>query len=345
MLTHDQLAAAVRAEGVTLIEFNVAGYDSRKMCRCHSGDVKSTRHDLGGPLARAYDPKGDVTVHITAGDLGSRGLLQYCLDILVTNPNAPLAANFGVGPDGTAVLLSAGRTNHALYSSVAARTAQDSDNLSLTSYHDLRGSGDDPKIRNYGIENISSRALDTNPKQYATSVRICAAIARAYGRSGRNMIGHGEMAQDRSFADPGINMGQFRRDVMARVKDPTTQQEDDEMSWDTTFDNDQNAETKDQPAWTLLRDARIYAGQARELASAANARATEARDSAQATARQVAALSDKVSAFDQDALLAAVQSAVEAAVARVASSGVKANVTLEPTSSPDSAPKPYVDSP
>lgn len=233
MLSYDQLVAAVRAEGVNLSEvFLTSGgktYNSRNMCRCHSGEVHQTAHQTGGSFVRSYNPDGTVIVHITAGDLGSRTPLQYILDILLTNPNAPLAANFSVYGK-QAWILSAGRTNHDLNMSQAAFNALKGDAMSLDGYQDLRGSGVDPKAFTYGIENISSTSLDNHPDSYETSVRIVAGISRAYKRSGRNTAGHGEVAIDRSFADPGINMGTFRRATMARVAGtalpPPTVQED-----------------------------------------------------------------------------------------------------------------------
>lgn len=229
-LSYDQLVAVVRAEGVDLREVNITSggknYNSRDMCRCHSGDVNQTYHVVGGNHVRGWAPDGDMTVHITAGDLGTRTPEQYILDILLTNPNAPLAANFAVMPDGTAYILSAGRTNHDLYCSPAAKAAYDNETWSLDNYQDLRGTGVDPKVFTYGIENVSSTSLDTKPLARATSVKICAAICRAYGRSGRNVAGHGECASDRSYSDPGINMGLFRRDVMAHVQNKNVQEDD-----------------------------------------------------------------------------------------------------------------------
>src|SRR5690242_1291818 len=86
-LSYDQLVAAVRAEGVDLREVSITSggktYPSRNMCRCHSGDVSQTRHVVGGSKVRAWAPEGHVTVHITAGDKGSRTVQQYILDILL----------------------------------------------------------------------------------------------------------------------------------------------------------------------------------------------------------------------------------------------------------------------
>lgn len=209
-LSYDQILAAFRWAGINYREYT----GSRDRCRCHSGS-----HAAGGPLVRAWGPNVGTLVHITAGDLGSRTVEQYIRDIINGDPEVPFKAQFVVAPDGTVWINGVGRANHDGSMSNAAYAALRDGTFSLTGSQNLRGSDVTGNSFVYGIENINSGP--PNAAQRNASVRICAAISHAQGWNGRDCAGHGEVASDRSFSDPGMDMGAFRRDVMAFVANPT----------------------------------------------------------------------------------------------------------------------------
>ena len=207
-LTPTQLLAALKAEGLTVREYS--GWRDR--CRCHAGS-----HERGQrPTGRGWGSVHGTVVHITAGNLGSRSVETYIRDIINGDPNVPTKSQFVVAPDGTVWLNSAGRCNHAGQIGTRARDGILAGDFSTTSsYDDRRGASVDGNSITYGIENIAASKM--TDAQREASVRICAAIARAFGWDGRESIGHGEISSARGKADPNLHMGDFRRDVMARV--------------------------------------------------------------------------------------------------------------------------------
>jgi hypothetical protein len=94
----------------------------------------------------------------------------------------------------------------------------------------------------------------------------------------RGICGHIDVSlawhqTDHSDPGPDFPWARFMAYVTGGVAPPPppTQPEDD-MSWDTTFDNDLNPATAGQPAWTVLRDARVLAEQARDAANQTSAK-------------------------------------------------------------------------
>lgn len=165
-----------------------------------------------------FTPRG-VVVHITAGGLGSRTAEAYIRDIILGDPQVSFKAQFVTSPDGTIWLVGTGRANHAGYCSDRAAKAFTAASFPTSGTVDWRGRDCNPGEFTYGIENIAGSSM--TGRQRAASVALCSAIARHYGWSGGEMAGHGEIASDRSAADPNLNMGQFRADVMAAVKGGT----------------------------------------------------------------------------------------------------------------------------
>jgi hypothetical protein len=195
----------------------------RDRCRCHDGShERGERPRSGNP----FGPVEEVTDHITAGDLNGRAPLTYVFNILINDPVVPCKANFAIDPDGAVYLISAGRTNHDLYMSPAALTAIRNGTFSLDHYDDKRGEGVDPKRLSYGIEVIAASKM--NAKQRASLIRLNACLCSLIKTNGRNVVGHGEVAKDRSSADPNENMGFVRRDTMAAVA--AGPQEDDPLA-------------------------------------------------------------------------------------------------------------------
>lgn len=201
------LLDALRGEGLTVVEY--PGWRDR--CRCHSGS-----HERGEGTRKPFEPLA-VAVHITAGDLGSRSMATYIRDILANpnNGNTPLGCNFAVAPDGVVWLVAAGRAEHVLYMGSRAMAALKAGSMSIDSWQDLSGREHNGSRYLYGIENVNSGPA--NAAQQRASERIIAAICRAYGWSGRDAAGHGEVAADRGYADPGVNVGLIRRAAMNLV--------------------------------------------------------------------------------------------------------------------------------
>ncbi len=259
MHSYDAILDALRAEGLKVVE--VPG--ARARCRCHSGPHKTT-----GPLARSFSPTGDVMVHITAGDRGARSALQYIADIINGDPNVPMKSQFVTDYDGTVYLNSTGRCNHAGRCGSAAVSKSRAQALPTSGYTaGYRGSDADGNTVWYGIENIAARSMTAAQRE--SSVRICAAMGRLHRRDGLGTIGHGEASNQRSYADPNLDMGQFRRDVAARIKNSTTNQEDDMPSaadvWTHKFrpyNNDKPGGMPAETAGVRLRRGVYRAGQA-----------------------------------------------------------------------------------
>jgi hypothetical protein len=207
-LTYSELYTALVAEGLTVVKER----GSRKRCRCHL-----LSHQRGGRTIRPWGPVYGTMVHITAGNLGRRTVAQYIRDIINGDRVTPTKAQLVVAPDGTVHLNSAGRCNHAGKIGAAALSATRAGRWSRRlTWQDKRGSSVDGNTHFLGIECIAARAMTA--AQRKACVLICAAHARAQGWDGNESVGHGECSSARSKADPNLDMGAFRSDVMARVK-------------------------------------------------------------------------------------------------------------------------------
>lgn len=209
-LTPTALLATFKAEGIAVREYS--GWRDR--CRCHTGG-----HEDGvGWAGRGWGTLNGQVTHITAGDLGTRTVQQYIASAILGDPNIPCKVQAVIAPNGELWLVSAGRCNHAglvgghVQEHMAAADFSTSDN-----YDDrFRGGSTDGNAFTFGYENITSKTMTA--AQYATSVKANAALARKFGWTGQESVGHGEISSARYYVDPGLDMGKFRRDVMARVK-------------------------------------------------------------------------------------------------------------------------------
>lgn len=207
----DVLLKALLDEGLTVHEYT--GWKGR--CRCCPDDVA---HRPDGPYIRGWGDVNGTVVHITAGNLGGRSVTTYIRDIINGDDAVPVKAQFVVDPDGGVWLNSAGRANHAGKVGSRVQDHLRAADFALDDPYDdrFRGDGADGNSFTYGIENIAATKM--TDAQRAASVKICAAIARHYGWTGQESVGHGEISSARYPADPNLDMGQFRRDVMAQVK-------------------------------------------------------------------------------------------------------------------------------
>lgn len=208
-LTPDQLLAALKAEGLTVVE--VPGWRDR--CRCHAGS-----HAAGGPKVRAWGEIHGTVTHITGGDLGKRTVLEYIRDIINGDRATPTKSQLVTAPNGHVYVNSAGRCNHAGKVGAQVPTHLIEADFSLTDDYDdrWRGAAVDGNTFTIGNEVITSKTMTA--QQYKAAVLAAAAIARACGWTGQESVGHGEISAARFKVDPGLHMGNFRRDVMDRVK-------------------------------------------------------------------------------------------------------------------------------
>jgi len=207
-LTYTQLHTALVTEGLDVVKER----GSRARCRCH---LRS--HQTEKLKVRSWGPVYGTMVHITAGALGKRSVATYIRDIINGSKTVPTKAQLVVAPDGTVHLNSAGRCNHAGKIGRAALNLTKVAGWSTSKkWQDKRGHDVDGNTHFYGIECIALHTMTA--AQRAACVRICAAIARAHHWDGNESIGHGEASDQRGPADPNLDMGDFRHDVMARVK-------------------------------------------------------------------------------------------------------------------------------
>lgn len=159
-----------------------------------------------------FDPIG-ITIHITAGGLGSRSEQSYIDDIIMSDPAVPVKANAVGAPDGTLWLTAQGNSNHANQFSPEGKRLTERAAWPLTGSKAARGSLTGWSRRAYGIELIA--ATRPNAAEYRTAVIWAAALCRLHGWRPGVIHGHGEISANRDFGDPGINMGAFRRAVAA----------------------------------------------------------------------------------------------------------------------------------
>lgn len=210
-MTPAQMLKAYKAEGLTVKEYE--GWERRCRCCPDSGP-----HQLSGPYIRGWGDVNGQLAHITGGGLGKRTVEQYIRDIILYDPALLTKCHTVVDPAGVVWLVAAGRANHAGKVGKNVRAHMLAADYSLTDDYDsrFRGGVADGNAFTYGDECIAASKM--NAKQYESLVRVHAARARFHDWTGQESVGHGEVSSARTPADPNLDMGKFRRDVMARVK-------------------------------------------------------------------------------------------------------------------------------
>lgn len=211
-LTPQTLLDLLRAEGLDVVEH--PGWRDR--CRCHDGS-----HERGErPTGRGWGPIHGITAHITTG---ARYTGQQAIDyttalIVAGNDSTPgPLCQICIDGDGRVILSAAGRSNHV--GSISQRAAMMlAASFSLDGYQDVRGSGVDGNALTYGVEMFSPSG--PAEVQVDSFVRVAAAICRHYGWDGGEVHGHGEVSDQRSYSDPGYDMGAIRRRVRDLVVTP-----------------------------------------------------------------------------------------------------------------------------
>jgi hypothetical protein len=191
-LTADALVAALRAEGVRVVE--------HRSWRTHNRNHK-------GP----WGPVNGVIVHHTVTS-GTDSSVAMCYDGYAELPG-PLCHGV-IAKDGTVHLVGHGRANHAGKGDGAVLNAVIRESgLPRPSANDTDGN-----TRFYGFECIN-RGDGDDPwptAQLAAIERASAAICRAHGWSSASVIGHKEWTNTK--IDPlGFGMGDLRSRVAARL--------------------------------------------------------------------------------------------------------------------------------
>ncbi|MFJ2631050.1 N-acetylmuramoyl-L-alanine amidase [Streptomyces sp. NPDC087422] len=218
-LTADQMLAALRAEGVRVVE--------------HPG---WRTHDRAGH--GAWGPVHGLIIHHTGGTAPSDGEIVWAGRADLPGP----CAHAYLAKGGTLTLTSAGRANHAGGGDPAVLAAVQAESFTTAppAPHQHEGSAGavDGNARFYGLEcsNRGDGADPWPPAQYDQAVRWAAGICRAHGWSEKSVIGHKEWSDWKP--DPGFGMAEFRAAVATRLAHPAswnpTTPEDNEMTFSAT---------------------------------------------------------------------------------------------------------------
>jgi len=203
-LTAARLLAALRAEGVTVVE--------------HPGWRTHHRNHKG-----AWGPVNGVMIHHTVSS-GSAASVTLCRDGYAALPG-PLCHGL-IDKAGTVHLISAGRANHAGGGDPAVLrrvTAEDyGDRPPAPRAHDGSPGAVDGNARFYGFECVNlGDGKDPWPAAQLDAIeRASAAICRAHGWSARSVIGHAEWSAAK--IDPrGFTMPSMRTRITTRLSAAT----------------------------------------------------------------------------------------------------------------------------
>lgn len=205
-MTPDQLVAALRAEGVNVVEW--------KSWRTHNRNHK-------GP----WGPVNGVTLHHTVSS-GETSSVNLCYD---GYPEllGPLCHGV-IAKSGTVYLVSSGRSNHAGGGDpVILDHVINEDYDGARTLIPTKGNSDgvDGNAHFYGFECINmGDGKDPWPAaQIDAMVRASAAICRNYGWSALSTIGHKEWSDDKN--DPrgtGVGMPELRAKIAERLAHPAS---------------------------------------------------------------------------------------------------------------------------
>ncbi len=199
-LNADALVAALKAEGVTVVE--------------HDGWRTHNRNHKG-----AWGPVNGVIIHHTVTS-GSAATVELCYDGYTALPG-PLCPGV-ITTDGRDPLVGNGRANHAGGGDPAVLAAVAAENYGDTppATHEHQGSAGavDGNSRFYGFEceNLGDGNDPWPAVQLEAMIRASAALCRAHGWTARSVIGHKEWSDWKS--DPrGVTMAGFRAAVAERL--------------------------------------------------------------------------------------------------------------------------------
>lgn len=212
-LTADQVVAALRAEGLKIVE--------RPGWRTHN------RGDRGA----GWGPVNGMLLHHTASS-GELSSVELCEDGYAELPG-PLC-HAVIGKSGTVYLVGHGRANHAGTGDPNVMAAvvdeQYGDKPPATHFHEGMSGGVDGNARLYGAECVNlGNGKDPWPDvQVDAMVRWAAALCRAHRWTSKSVLGHKEWSDWKPDpAGPNMpSMTVMRERVAARLAHPP--------SWDST---------------------------------------------------------------------------------------------------------------
>ncbi|MBZ4320624.1 peptidoglycan-binding protein [Streptomyces huiliensis] len=191
-LTADHLLAALRAEGVTVVEV---------------GDWRTHNRDHKG----AWGPVNGIVIHHTASS-GTRDSVDLCYDGYDELPG-PLCHGV-IDKEGTVHLVGNGRTNHAGLGDGDVLTAV----VGETALPRPTAMDTDGNARFYGFECVNEGdGRDPWPAAQLDAIeRAAAAICRAHGWTAASVIGHKEWTNQK--IDPlGFTMDALRARIARRL--------------------------------------------------------------------------------------------------------------------------------
>ncbi|MEO3978758.1 N-acetylmuramoyl-L-alanine amidase [Streptomyces sp. CAU 1734] len=200
-LTADRLLAALRAEGVRVVE---------------EPDWRTHNRNSKGP----WGPVHGSQVHHTVTK-GSARTVAICRDGYPALPG-PLCHGV-ITKDGRVHLVGHGRANHAGGGDPAVLARVIAEDYGDRPPKPTKGNADgvDGNRSFYGweAENLGDGKDPWPSVQYDAIVRSQAAVCRAHGWSAKSVIGHLEWSDDK--IDPrGFSMVKLRADVAERLKHP-----------------------------------------------------------------------------------------------------------------------------
>jgi hypothetical protein len=192
-LSADALVAALRAEGVTVVE--------------HAGWRTHNRNHKGG-----WGPVNGVIIHHTVTS-GTTSSVELCFNGHSALPG-PLCHGV-IAKDGTVHLVGNGRANHAGSGDGDVLKAVSAEKSALPAPH---RNDTDGNVHFYGFECVNlGDGKDPWPEvQLEAMVRASAALCRAHGWTAASVIGHKEWTNTK--IDPrGFAMDDFRTQVATRL--------------------------------------------------------------------------------------------------------------------------------
>jgi hypothetical protein len=201
-LTADQMLAALKAEGLRVVE--------------HPGWRTHNREGHG-----AWGPVHGVIIHHTGGTAPSDGEIVWSGRSDLPGP----CAHAYLAKDATLTLTGNGRANHAGGGDGAVLQAviDESYGTRPPAPHKHEGSTGavDGNARFYGLEcSDLGTGAPWPTAQYDAAVRWAAAICRAHGWTEKSVIGHKEWSDWKP--DPTFDMPTFRAAVAARLAHPAS---------------------------------------------------------------------------------------------------------------------------
>lgn len=205
-LTAKQLLEVLRAEGVNYVE--LPGWQTHNRPGAWAPEVFMLHYTAGNYGAAAGDSSHAARARAYAGPGG------ILWDGRAGVPG-PLC-HFGIDKAGTVWLTGWGRANHAGRVDATAITLARNGKLPTSDTHRPGADDSDGNAVSYGIEMMT--ASTPTAAQLEAAEKVMAAVLRAHGWPGTRVIGHGE-ASRRKTGDPrGVNMGEVRQGVIARLK-------------------------------------------------------------------------------------------------------------------------------